>query len=194
MSNVPCRTAARCFPCSLIEAIRPSMRGDSRHSTIHCQDVLWSTSDCELTVRFLTFGVVTPVALGAMPAPLQQRQRSAISCAPRVTRKPSLPESVCLFLRDSSTSVFLLEGGAVTFRVIWRSLSELFVVVSMHAGAERSVRGVSGSCAGALSPDSTVSRTTALPAVGRVRCPPLLSYRLGMRTIRRDTGSRRWKA
>ncbi|HTF68250.1 MAG TPA: helix-turn-helix domain-containing protein [Edaphobacter sp.] len=30
---------------------------------------------------------------------------------------------------------------AVTFRVIWRNLSELFGVVSLDAGAERSVRG-----------------------------------------------------
>jgi hypothetical protein len=36
MSRVPWRTAVRCF-CFSMEDVRPSMRGDSRHSTIDCQ-------------------------------------------------------------------------------------------------------------------------------------------------------------
>ena len=57
------------------------------------------------------------------------------------------------------------------------SLSELFGVVSLHAGAERSVRGGSGSCNGALSADPAVLGRATLPPVGRCRCQPLLSYR-----------------
>jgi hypothetical protein len=39
----------------------------------------------------------------------------------------------------------------VTFRIIWRSISALFGVVSLRAGVERSVRGSSGSCDGTIS-------------------------------------------
>src|SRR5450631_2729792 len=53
------------------------------------------------------------------------------------------------------------------------SLSGLFVVESLHAGAERGVRSGSGSCDVALQADPAISGTEAKPPACRLRCQDL---------------------
>jgi type I restriction enzyme, R subunit len=65
----------------------------------------------------------------------------------------------------------------VTFRIIWRSISALFGVVSLHAGAERSVRGGSESRDVAFSANPAVLGGAALSPAGRSRSQPVLPNR-----------------
>jgi hypothetical protein len=53
-----------------------------------------------------------------------------------------------------------------TFRIIWRSISALFGVVALHAGAERSVRGGSGSSDGSVSAHPAVLGGATLANTG----------------------------
>jgi hypothetical protein len=61
----------------------------------------------------------------------------------------------------------------VAFRIICRRVSGLFVVESLHAGAERGVRNRSGSCDVALQADPAISGTEAKPPACRLRCQDL---------------------
>jgi hypothetical protein len=68
----------------------------------------------------------------------------------------------------------------VAFRIIWRSVSELFGVVSLHARVERCVGRSSGSCDVALSADPAISRAEANPPSSGSRCKTLISHRAAM--------------
>jgi hypothetical protein len=72
-------------------------------------------------------------------------------CRPPHVRSPKFGSSRPL----SSSQTW--HGSAVVFRIIWRSVSELFVVMSLHARAERNVRRSSKCCDGQVSDDPAIS-------------------------------------
>jgi hypothetical protein len=69
---------------------------------------------------------------------------------------------------------------AVAFEIICRSVSELFVVKSLHARAEWNVGSSSRCCDGSVSGDPAISGTKEISGDGRGRRGRLLSYRSKM--------------
>ena len=63
---------------------------------------------------------------------------------------------MCICLRVSLSELFVVD------------VSELFVIESLHAGAERGVRNSSGSCDVALKADPAISGTEAKPPARRL--------------------------
>ena len=98
--------------------------------------------------------------------------RSTLSCGNAVGQGSS----------DLSMPVFRPSAyiQSVTFRIICRSVSELFVVKSLHARAERNVGSSSKCCDGSISDDPAISGTKEISGDGRGRRGHLLSNRSKM--------------
>jgi hypothetical protein len=79
-----------------------------------------------------------------------------------------------------SVSKPLQAGSGVAFRIICRSVSELFVVKSLHARAERNVGSSSKCCDGSVSGDPAISGTKEISGDGCGRRGRLLSNRSKM--------------
>jgi hypothetical protein len=151
----------------------------------HCTCAMRDFISCSFSSSSRTFSLrVTPCNSGlSLVGP-------ALPFQPRLQGGPDLIYSAAVAIAKMMMSSLESDGldatlsspltHAVVFRIICRSVSELFVVKSLHARAERNVGSSSKCCDGSVSDDPAISGTKEISGDGRGRRGRLLSNRTKM--------------